>query len=193
MRALFRKHTATIAVAFITAAVVAGPAGLFDGGGSSGSVAVAQSATNCPSPTVGNIPCIKYGFKDGPVDVPATLTTIASLPIGPGKYVINAKLYIQNGIYASEPLTAECQLVAGANFDWAKESIPTTYESSGGFTSQHDLNGTMALTVANRFASAGSIQLKCLSRDENFTDHDLRAHFIKITAEKMGTLLRVNM
>ena len=189
MRALFRKHTATIVVAFITAAVVAGPAGLFDGGGSSGSVAVAQTATNCPSPTVSNIPCIKYGFKDGPVPLPGTLTTIAALPLSKGKYVINAKLYVHNFfIYTPGSLSVDCQLVAGPNFDWAKGSIPPT--NTDGVTQK--LNSTMSLTVANTFASAGTVELKCSSETVQ-GDPVVSAHFIKITAQRVGTLLRVNM
>ena len=189
MRSLFRKHTATIVVAFITAAVVAGPAGLYDGGGSSGSVAVAQTATNCPSPTVGNIPCIKYGFKDGPVLLPGTPATIAALPLGKGKYVINAKLYIQNyNYYRGNSLSAACQLVAGPNFDWVKESIPPTYTNG----IQENLAGTMSFTVATTFTSAGTVELKC-SGDTASGQPGISAHFIKITAQKVGTLLRVNM
>src|SRR3954454_24025926 len=52
------------------------------------------AGSNCPSPTVSNTPCIKYGFKDGPVPLHDSLTTIASLPVGAGKYVINAKVYV---------------------------------------------------------------------------------------------------
>jgi hypothetical protein len=189
MRSLLRKHTATIVVAFITAAVVAGPTGLYDGGGSSGSVAIAQTATSCPSPTVSNIPCIKYGFKDGPIPLSGTLTTIAALPLAKGKYVINAKLYIQNyRTYTTLSLSAACQLVAGPNFDWAKESIPPTLTNG----IRQDLDGAMNLTVANTFTSAGTVELKCNSFPAS-ADPDTSAHFIKITAHKVGTLLRVNM
>ena len=188
MRSLLRKHVATIVVAFITAAVVAGPAGFYDGGGSSGSVAVAQTAPNCPAPTVNNSPCTKYGFKDGPVVLTyQTLTTIAALPLGPGRYVINAKLYFGNqSAWAAHPYTAECQLVAGPNFDWAKDSIATTLDQQG---QTFNLSSTMTLIVANRFTEAGAAELKCASTNSGV----LRAHFIKITAQKVGTLIRVNM
>ena len=189
MRSLFRRHAATIVVAFITAAVVAGPAGLYDSDGSGGSVAVAQTATNCPSPTVGNSPCIKYGFKDGPVLLPGSPTTIAALPLGKGKYVINAKLYVQNrNAYTNVSMAVACQLVAGPNFDWAKQSIPPTLTNG----IQQDLASTMSLTVANTFASAGTVELKC-SADTSSGNPIVAAHFIKITAQKVGTLLRVNM
>ena len=52
--------------------------------------------------------------------------------------------------------------------------------------------GTMNLTVANTFTSAGTVELKC-SADTSLGESEVSAHFIKITAQKVGTLLRVNM
>ena len=190
MRSVLRKHSASILVAVLTAVLVAAPATWHPDDGSKGSVASAQTTlTNCPAPTVNNIPCIKYGFKDGPVPLPGTPTTIATLPLAKGKYVINAKLYVQNYRgYTTLSLSAACQLVAGPNFDWAKESIPPT--NSNGI--QQDLDSTMSLTVANTFTTAGTVELKCSG--ETFSgDPGVSAHFIKITAQKVGTLIRVNM
>ena len=154
MRSLFRKHAATIVVAFITAAVVAGPAGLYEqGDGSGGSVAVAQTATNCPTADREQRPLHQVRVQGwaGP-PLPGTPTTIATLPLGKGKYVINAKLYVQNsGGFTTLSLSAACQLVAGPNFDWAKQSLPPT--NTNGI--QQTLDGTMSLTVANTFTSAG--------------------------------------
>jgi hypothetical protein len=184
-----RKHLITFAVAAISVIVTASVLGLGpptgDGSGNKAFAAI----SNCPSPTVSNSPCIKYGFKDGPVVLDGNLTTIASLPVGPGKYVINAKLYIQNYRYYSNlSLPASCQLVAGPNFDWAKESIPST--NTNGIS--QDLTATMSFTVANTFTSAGSIDLKC--KDDRPIDvPTLSANFIKITAQKVGTLIRLNM
>ena len=128
MPSVLRKHSISILVAGLTALLVGGPAALLPGDGSKGSVASAQTTvSNCPAPTVSNSPCIKYGFKDGPVPLPGTPTTIAALPLGKGKYVINAKLYVQNYRgYTTLSMPAACQLVAGPNFDWAKQSIPPT-------------------------------------------------------------------
>lgn len=189
MRSVLRKHSTSILVAVLTALLVGGPAVLHRGDGSTGSVASAQTTlTNCPAPTVNNSPCIKYGFKDGPVVLTNTLTTIAALPLGPGRYVINAKLYFGNqSSWSSSPHRAECQLVAGPNFDWAKGSIARTLDQGG---ATYDLTDTMTLIVGNRFTEAGAAELKCASINSSGV---LRAHFIKITAQKVGTLIRVNM
>ena len=189
MRSVLRKHSTSILVAALVALLVGGPAALHPGDGSKGSVASAETTlTNCPAPTVNNSPCIKYGFKDGPVVLTNTLTTIAALPLGPGRYVINAKLYFGNqSAWAAHPYRVECQLVAGPNFDWAKDSIATTLDQQG---QTFDLSGTMTLIVGNRFTEAGAAELKCASINSSGV---LRAHFIKITAQKVGTLIRVNM
>ncbi len=72
-----------------------------------------------------NLPCIKYGFKDGPVPLPGTPTTIAILPLGKGKYVINAKLLSNSGGFTTLSLSAACQLLP-AEFRLAKQSLPPT-------------------------------------------------------------------
>lgn len=109
-------------------------------------------------------------YRDGPITVPGIETTLASLTIPKaGKYVIVAKAYVTT-TENSNWTNVLCVLSAGGDND----------SSAGGNTSQYA--SALALNVVHQFAGAGSVALRCVS------DNPAYAHFIKITAIRVGTL-----
>src|SRR5215212_3985641 len=117
---------------------LAGPAGTAGTAGPAG----AAGAAGPIGPTDAN-----SRFLNGPLALPAALTTVANLSIpAAGKYVVSAKAYFT--ATAGVPLIT-CQLVAGGNLDqsqaWTVAGAPRT----------------MILNVVNEYAAAGSVDLRC--------------------------------
>ncbi len=151
------------AVAAVTAVAVAGVP------------ALAQSSAH---PAAAAIPVIKTGFKNGPVGVSGTKAkTVASMSLGKGSWEIFAKAWLHGG---PDPVAANCNLVAGADFDNATAAL----ETGAGSSYAHSI----ALMVAHKFGSAGTVKLQCMSFGVAIS-----VNFIKITAIKAGTLTNVGL
>jgi hypothetical protein len=120
------------------------------------------------------------GFKNGPVAVPSSLTSIAQLSIPtPGKYVIVAKLWLFDNVNTS--LLTDCQLAAGVDTDRAR----TMLEGNSGTV----VAGTaVALNVVHEFMSPGTVQLSC-----DAFGVDVSANDIKITAIQVGDLTNTSL
>lgn len=106
-------------------------------------------------------------FLNGPIAIPAALTTLANLTIPQaGNYVISAKTYIT----ATASGVATCRLEAGADFDqsltYAAASIPFG----------------LPFLVVHTFDAPGSVDLKCSATGS------LQANFLKISAIRVSTL-----
>ena len=106
-------------------------------------------------------------FLNGPIAIPAALTTLANLTIPQaGSYVISAKTYIT----ATASGVATCRLEAEADFDqsltYAAASIPFG----------------LPFLLVHTFAAPGSVDLKCSATGS------LQANFLKISAIRVGTL-----
>jgi hypothetical protein len=115
------------------------------------------------------------GYKNGPVAVPATLTTIATLNLpSAGKYVIFAKLWLFDN--ANTTVLTDCQLSAEGDTDHARASLEG---NSGTVVS----GASVALNVVHEFTAAGVAELKC-----NAYGVDVSANQIKLTAIKVGNL-----
>jgi hypothetical protein len=115
------------------------------------------------------------GYKNGPVAVPATLTTIATLNLpSAGKYVIFAKLWLFDNVNTS--VLTDCQLSAEGDTDHARASL----EGNG---AAFVTGASVALNVVHEFTAAGAAELKC-----NAFGVDVSANQIKITAIKVGNL-----
>jgi hypothetical protein len=115
------------------------------------------------------------GYKNGPVAVPATLTTIATLNLpSAGKYVIFAKLWLFDNVNTT--VLTDCQLSAEGDTDHARASLEG---NSGTVVS----GASVALNVVHEFTAAGVAELKC-----NAYGVDVSANQIKITAIKVGDL-----
>lgn len=115
------------------------------------------------------------GSKNGPVAVPATLSTIASLSVPTaGKYVIVAKAYLHNNVNTA--VLVYCQLDAGGDIDVTRTSLE-------GNTAAFVTDAALSFNVAHEFAAAGAVDLKC-----NAFGVSVTAHWIKITAIKVGSL-----
>jgi hypothetical protein len=106
-------------------------------------------------------------FANGPVNVPVSQATIASLAIpAAGNYVIFAKASVTALLAGS----VSCRLEAGANFDSSQAHVVA------------DQPSTISLIVVNNFAAAGTVNLACTATPPQ------QANFIKIVALKVANL-----
>jgi hypothetical protein len=109
-------------------------------------------------------------FVNGPIVVPASLTTLANLAIPQaGKYVLFAKVY---GMPTGDTTAVTCRLVAGADFDQSKLWVRNTAGPT-----------TLVLNVVHEFTAAGSADVQC-----NYTGIGATAHYIKMSAIKVANL-----
>jgi hypothetical protein len=114
-------------------------------------------------------------YKNGPVPLPATLGTIASLSIpSAGDYVIFAKVSLHDDVNSAVSIT--CELIAGADSD-------TSYTDLTGNTGGYVTYETPELNVVHDFTAAGTVNLQC---DGYGVSTD--ASWIKITAIQVGAL-----
>jgi hypothetical protein len=98
-------------------------------------------------------------FKNGPVEVPNTLTTISSLTVPAGKYAVLAKVTVED----TDPgfdTTSFCQLNAGGTLDNGEAYAETSNEAP------NDSGLVIALEVVREFTgSGGTINLLCADND----------------------------
>jgi hypothetical protein len=136
-----------------------------------------QGATGAAGPSVA-----VSGEKDGPVPIPAALTTIAYLPIpGAGDYVVVAKTDIADQLgYAENP---RCELIARENSVVGEPG--TDVDDSSVTVEDH---ATVALTVAHRFTKAGNALLQCGN-----SPGSTYASNIKITALMVSSLTKTTL
>jgi hypothetical protein len=105
-------------------------------------------------------------FVNGPIAVPASLTTLASLTIPQGgNYVAFGKAYFDTG-----SVTVTCRLNAAGDFDEAKTWASSTFPATTG------------LNVVHNFGGAGTVDFQCSAPSAS------NANFIKITAIRLGNL-----
>jgi len=117
-------------------------------------------------------------FKDGPGDVPTNLSTIGSLSLPAGKYVIFAKVYIAQGSADPkkvQPNQVTARLEAGNDFDISVTTVPIASDSP--FRSGAE---TVSLNVVHQFNGNGTAVVK-LDKKPDTTPH-LEWRFLKITA-----------
>ncbi len=153
-----------VAVAAVTAALMAGVP------------ALAQGSANGAAPAVGS-PIIKVGFKNGPVSFTGGNKTVASMSLTKASWDIFAKAFLHGG---AKPNVVTCTLVAGADYDStvvALEVGPTSAFSE-----------SFALNVAHKFTSAGTVKLQCTSIGTTVS-----VNYIKISAIQAGTLTNVKL
>lgn len=107
-------------------------------------------------------------FLDGPVAIPASLTTLATLSIPQaGKYVVWAKTYITT---TADSAVATCRLEAGQDVD-------QSLTSAGSGTPR-----VLSNMVAHEFAGAGSVDFRCLANGA------MQANFVRIAAIRVANL-----
>jgi hypothetical protein len=107
-------------------------------------------------------------FANGPVNIPAAQTTIASLSIpAAGSYVLWAKLYATSVLLAG---SVSCRLEAGANFDESQGYVDAGQPA------------TLSLIALNTFTAAGNVTLGCSATPPQ------QANFAKIVAVRVASL-----
>jgi hypothetical protein len=154
------KNGSLLRADFKAGQVPAGPAGPPGPAGAAGAAGPAGPAG--PSDAYAR-------FLDGPIAVPAALTTLTNLSIPQaGRYVIFAKAFVTGTAGTTDVV---CQLVAGTDLDEAQ-----TY-------AQNTDSWTVSTIVAHEFAAAGSVDFKCSA-----TAGAAQAKFIKIAAIKVANL-----
>lgn len=119
-------------------------------------------------------------FRDGPVILPFTAAgkqSITHLDLGAGSYVVIGKAWIENtaGVGASN---VECDLVLTSG-DFDRGRVGLDDQNLG--PAKHAI---MALTVVGTLGAAGGADLNCV----NLGSGQTRAHFVKVTAVKVGSL-----
>ena len=115
------------------------------------------------------------GYKNGPVAVPGTLSTIATLNVpNAGTYVIVGKVWLFDNVNTS--VLTDCQLAAGTDTD---DSRTLLIGGGGGLIP----GATVAFNVVHDFTGSGVVELKC-----NAFGVNVSANQIKITAIKVGNL-----
>ncbi|MGH3104685.1 MAG: hypothetical protein ACRDN6_11390, partial [Gaiellaceae bacterium] len=114
-------------------------------------------------------PSDAYGrFLNGPVAIPASLTTLATLSIPQaGRYVAWAKAYVTA---TGDAAVATCRLEAGQDMDQTSVSARSTTPRA------------LAHIVTHECAAAGNVDLKCL------TSGALQANHIRIAAIRVANL-----
>jgi hypothetical protein len=111
-------------------------------------------------------------FLNGPIAIPGSLTTLASLSIPEaGFYVLSAKAAIGTPGTVIFDTTVTCTLEAGADFDQSAVSVLS------------DSLASLPLQVVHQFSAAGTANFRCMA------DDDASAAAIKITAIKVGSLV----
>jgi hypothetical protein len=121
------------------------------------------------------------GFHDAPVTVAsASLTSIGSLVVPAGNYVIFAKMWATNNSTTGAVLL-DCELIAGADFDETRARLGQPGVSSASANAQ-----ALAFNVVHTFAAAAEIDLQCNTSGASVSFADL-----KITAIQVGSLSNV--
>jgi hypothetical protein len=106
-------------------------------------------------------------FLNGPIAIPASLTTLATLAIPQaGNYVVFGKAYFDSGA----GVTTTCRLNAAGDTDQSQAWASSTFPES------------VALNVVHNFAAAGTVEFQCQAATAQ------NANFIKITAIRLGNL-----
>ena len=162
---------------FKTGQVPAGPAGPTGPTGPAG----AAGATGATGATGAAGPSDAYaGFKNGPVAMPGSLSTIATLNIpSAGNYVVVAKAWLFDNVNTA--VLTDCTLVAGADTDETR----TMLEGNSGVVVAA---APMVLEVVHVFAGAGAVALNC-----NAFGVNVSAENIKIVAIKVGNLTNTGL
>lgn len=155
------KNGSLLRVDFKSGQLPAGPQGPAGPAGPAGAAGAAGAAGPAgPSDAYAR-------FLNGPVAVPAALTTLANLSIPQaGKYVLWAKAYFTSTVTG----VVTCRLAAGADNDQSQ-----TYVQPG-------LPFTLSNLVVHEFTAAGSADFQCSATGTQ------QANFIKIAAIKVGNL-----
>lgn len=141
-----------------------------------GLIIMVMLATAAPIVAAGpnNATWIKSGWKDGPVEMPATYGEVASLPLPKGKYAVSAKLWLWNE--SGHVRVSDCRLTLGNSWDEVWEET------------HHSEHEAIALQVAGQLTQPGKAILEC--RD-TIAQGGVQANWIKITAIRASRLRNV--
>jgi hypothetical protein len=136
-----------------------------------------QAAAAGVTPDAVTPPWIRYGVKaTATTAIPASVTTIAALPLPAGKYAVTASFWLRSTAIVS----VECHLAFGGNDTRMFQGDVGKYGDT-----------TMTLQVAGSQTSFGYAQLRCGDGDGGANGSV--ANDIRMTATKAGQLSVVTM
>jgi hypothetical protein len=118
------------------------------------------------------------GFRDPFLDIGSGTTTLGTLPLGAGKYVIVAKQYLNNNGTANNRVA--CQLAAGSDTDTTPGDI--TFAGGDGA----DDRRVVPFMVVHEFTAPGSAVLSCTTPSQGA--NTVNAAQTKIIAIRVGSL-----
>ena len=124
------------------------------------------------------------GFRDGPVFLANAFRTVGTLPLPPGKYAINAKLFARTTSEKNHEVL--CELRAGADTDATQAQVP----ASG--TADVDESAPIALQLVTEVTGSSSATVRCLYGGTAI-EGAVNARFVKITAISLDNLQRVSL
>lgn len=115
----------------------------------------------------------------GPYSVPGAAqdSTVATVHVPPGRYVVTAKLWwnVVNSTSTGIGGEIDCDLLAGAAFDTSREAGVTDFDY-----------GTLSLQLANDFSGPTFVTLRC--RDEFQGGNPVEVHNVVVTAMEVFAL-----
>jgi hypothetical protein len=132
-------------------------------------------------------PTVVAGWKDGPVAIPSssTLGLIATLKVPAGRWVAWAKLFVDSNT-TDWAVDVTCVLRASGRAANAHRGEVTVAPNFVGAPTQ-----PLALTSRGKFGdTGGKFYLKCAA---DGGAGEIKAHWIKIMAMRVGTLTTVNL
>ena len=122
-------------------------------------------------------PHLVNGKKAGPVAIPVTQKTVASLPLTKGRWLVFAKAVLAGtGGSAFEHLGVDCRLTVGSRSDLVS-AAPAPENADGSRV-------PMLLTTAGKLRSSGSALLRCAAENGG----TVKIRDIRMTAIRVGTL-----
>jgi hypothetical protein len=124
-------------------------------------------------------------FRTGPVPLGGSLALIATLDLGPGRYVIDAKMHVA----ADLPTTVSCQLRAGADLDWAY--VDLLPQGPPLPPAPATVGAMLPFSLVHEFTAPGTVSLLCNHAPHVLTFPgvpDIGADSVRVTATRVGAL-----
>ncbi len=140
----------------------------------------AKASTDADSSAAAAATVNRFYFHDGPEALADGGSTIASIVLPKGNWVVTVKLWVDKAVPGGDLFTS-CSLGlgsgSGADGDNAAYLAPTTGGGAGA--------AVLTMSASHRFSSAGSLTVSCGDNGTNAQYHQLR-----IQAVKVGSIVR---
>ena len=132
-------------------------------------------------------PQVISGWKNGPVAISSVApTTVATLPLPKGRWIIWSKLFISSEIAATNG-QVDCALYGSQSYGRADVWVSGTAATPPSIE-------PLALSVGAKFGkTGGNVQLQCLATNFSANPGQYSASWIKIMALRVGTMIQMDL